>query len=126
MERITLDISSVKLTDEQFFKLCRANETWKLEKTAKGELIVMSPVGGVSGYREADLIGALWSWNRQTNRGIVFSSSTIFRLPNNAARSRSGRLRLIARCSLARIKSLEQFNPGTTRSFSADMSRFCD
>ncbi len=87
MTKISLDIKSTNLTDEQFFKLCRANETWKLEKTAKGELIVMSPVGGVSGYREADLIGALWSWNRQTNRGIVFSSSTIFRLPNGAARS---------------------------------------
>ncbi|MEC4803823.1 MAG: Uma2 family endonuclease [Jaaginema sp. PMC 1079.18] len=87
MTKIALDIQSINLTDEQFFNLCRANETWKLEKTAKGELILMSPVGGTSGYREADFIGLLWSWNRQINRGVVFSSSTIFRLPNGGARS---------------------------------------
>ena len=47
----------------------------------------MSPVGGVSGNREADLITELGLWNRQTQLGRVFSSSTIFRLPNNGDRS---------------------------------------
>jgi Uma2 family endonuclease len=47
----------------------------------------MSPVGGVSGNREADFIGLLWVWNNQTQLGKVFSSSTIFRLPNGGDRS---------------------------------------
>jgi len=41
----------------------------------------------MSGNREADLIGSLWLWNRQTGLGKVFSSSTIFRLPNGGDRS---------------------------------------
>ena len=59
----------------------------KLERTAKGELIIISPVGGESGNREADLIIDLGIWNRQTGLGYTFSSSTIFKLPNGADRS---------------------------------------
>ena len=46
MTAVTLDLSPiVKLTDEQFYQLCHANRDLKLERTAKGELIVMSPTG---------------------------------------------------------------------------------
>ncbi|MGB3403836.1 MAG: Uma2 family endonuclease [Microcoleaceae cyanobacterium] len=87
METITLNLNTVELSDEQFYRLCRANEHWKLERTPEGELIIMSPVGGVSGYIEADLITNLGIWNRQNMAGKVFSSSTIFRLPNGGDRS---------------------------------------
>ena len=43
--------------------------------------------GGESGNREAKLIADLEIWNRQTQLGKVFSSSTIFILPNGAKRS---------------------------------------
>ena len=54
---------------------------------AAGELIIVPPVGGESGNREASLIADLEIWNRQTKLGKVFSSSTIFILPNSAKRS---------------------------------------
>ena len=47
----------------------------------------MPPVGGDRGNREADLIIDLGIWNRQTNVGYTFSSSTVFTLPNGANRS---------------------------------------
>jgi Uma2 family endonuclease len=47
----------------------------------------MPPVGGVNGNRESDLNADLVIWNRQTQLGKVFSSSTIFRLPNGGDRS---------------------------------------
>ena len=84
---VILNLKNVGLSDEQFYQLCQANQTWQLEQTAKGELVIMPPVGGVSGNREADLITDLNLWNRQTQRGRVFSSSTIFRLPNGGSRS---------------------------------------
>ncbi|NJL82121.1 MAG: Uma2 family endonuclease [Chloroflexaceae bacterium] len=87
MTAVVLNLENVGLTDEQFYQLCLANETWRFEQTAAGALMVMSPVGGSSGNREADLIGELWLWNRQTRLGKVFSSSTIFRLPNGGKRS---------------------------------------
>jgi Uma2 family endonuclease len=52
MIAITLDLYSVvDLTDEQFRKLCQANPDIKLERTAKGELIVIPPTGGETGDR---------------------------------------------------------------------------
>ncbi|MBU7585126.1 MAG: Uma2 family endonuclease [Nostoc sp. TH1S01] len=87
MSSLTLDLDTVHLTDEQFYQLCQNNRNLKFERTTKGQLIIMSPVGGESGNREADLIIDLGIWNRQTGLGYVFSSSTIFKLPNGADRS---------------------------------------
>jgi Uma2 family endonuclease len=87
LEPITLSFKNVPLTDEQFYQLCQDNENWQLERTAQGELIIMPPVGGLSGKRESDLNADLVIWNRQTQLGQVFSSSTIFTLPSGAKRS---------------------------------------
>ncbi|MEH1813357.1 MAG: Uma2 family endonuclease [Nostoc sp.] len=87
MSHLTLKLDTVHLSDEQFYHLCQNNRELKFERTTKGELIIMSPVGGESGNREADLIIDLGIWNRQTGLGYTFSSSTIFKLPNGADRS---------------------------------------
>ena len=86
-EPIILNLKNVGLSDEQFYQLCQTNENWRLEQTAEGELIIMPPVGAISGNRESDLNGFVWLWNRQTKLGKVFSSSTIFSLPNGGRRS---------------------------------------
>jgi Uma2 family endonuclease len=86
-EPIILNLKTVNLSDDQFYQLCQINENWRLEETAQGELIIMPPVGGISGNRESDLNGYLWLWNRQTQLGKVFSSSTIFILPQGGKRS---------------------------------------
>ncbi|MBD2312493.1 Uma2 family endonuclease [Desertifilum sp. FACHB-1129] len=84
---LILNLDTVHLTDEQFYQLCQNNRDLSFERTTRGELIVMPPVGGDSGSREADLIADLVIWNRQTNLGYTFSSSTVFKLPNGADRS---------------------------------------
>ena len=87
MTNVVLNLDTVGLTDEQFYRLCQMNRDWQFERNARGELIIMPPVGGVSGNREADLITEVSLWNRQTKLGKVFSSSTIFRLPKGGDRS---------------------------------------
>lgn len=84
---VVLNLQSVKLTDEQFYQLCQDNRDLQLERDAKGALIIMPPVGGISGNREAGLIAEVEIWNRRTQLGKVFSSSTIFRLPKGGDRS---------------------------------------
>ncbi|MBW4609552.1 MAG: Uma2 family endonuclease [Hassallia sp. WJT32-NPBG1] len=88
MNTVVLNLEPIlHLTDEQFYQLCTANRELNLELNAKGELIIVPPVGGESGNQEADLITDLNNWNRKTKLGKVFSSSTIFRLANGAKRS---------------------------------------
>ena len=87
VEPIILNLKTVNLSDEQFYQLCHDNDEWRLEQTAQGGLIIMPPVGAISGNRESDLNADLVIWNRHTKLGKVFSSSTIFTLPNGAKRS---------------------------------------
>jgi Uma2 family endonuclease len=88
MTTLTLNLNPiVKLTDEQFFQLCQENENIRLERTAKGELIIMSPAGGETGSSNAGLTAQIWIWNQQKKLGKVFDSSTGFKLPNNANRA---------------------------------------
>ena len=84
---LLVDMQDVHLTDEQFYQLCIHNPELDIERNAKGVLIVMSPVGGDSGNREMDLGGELYVWNKQTQLGKVFSSSTLFKLPGGSDRS---------------------------------------
>jgi Uma2 family endonuclease len=78
---------TLHLTDEVFEQLCQQNPDLRLERTAQGELIAMPPAGSETGYRNADLLGQLWQWNRRWQLGIVFDSSAGFTLPNGAIRS---------------------------------------
>ncbi|ALB40452.1 MULTISPECIES: Uma2 family endonuclease [Nostocales] len=86
-QSVILNIKNVELSDDQFYQLCQINEDWKLEQTAKGELIIMPPVGAISGNRESEFNADVVIWNRQTKLGKVFSSSTVFTLPNGGKRS---------------------------------------
>ncbi|MGL6284255.1 MAG: Uma2 family endonuclease [Microcoleaceae cyanobacterium] len=77
----------IALTDEQFYQLCQENDGLNFEKTANGELIIMSPMGGITGKFNADLNYQLIGWNRQYQLGEVFDSNTGFKLPNGSDRS---------------------------------------
>lgn len=88
MTAFTIDLSSItSLTNEQFDRLCTANPELKFERTPTGELVIMSPTGGETGKRNVELAADFVFWNRQTKLGVVFDSSTCFRLPQGGDRS---------------------------------------
>ncbi|MEL6780669.1 MAG: Uma2 family endonuclease, partial [Cyanobacteria bacterium J06597_16] len=112
MSPIVLDLNPfIQLTDEQFYQLCQNHRDIKFERNAHGALIVMAPVGGESGNREADLITDLNIWNRQTQLGIVFSSSTCFKLPNGGDRSPDAAWVAIDRWSQLAPEQRKKFPP---------------
>ncbi|MBD2603190.1 Uma2 family endonuclease [Scytonema hofmannii FACHB-248] len=88
MNALTVNLKPIfELTDEQFFQLCQVNENLRFERTATGELIIMSPTGGETSNRNAGLTAQIWIWNEQNKLGKVFDSSGGFKLPNGADRS---------------------------------------
>jgi Uma2 family endonuclease len=88
MTAYTIDLSSITiLTDEQFDRLCEANPEIKFERTPTGELVIMPPTGGETGNRNVELSADFVIWNRRTDLGYVFDSSTCFRLPKGGNRS---------------------------------------
>ena len=76
-----------RITPEQFEQLAEVEQLARLELTANGELIVMSPTGGTAGRKNFNLYLDLGNWNRRNKLGEAFDSSTIFTLPNGARRS---------------------------------------
>ncbi len=88
MTALTLQIPpELKFTDDEFEQIVAFNQELRLELTAQGELIIMSPTGGETGNLNFDLTGQIWFWNRKNNLGKAFDSSTGFKLPNGATRS---------------------------------------
>lgn len=88
MSPLTLQFPSMlKLSEEQFAQLAAVNRDVRLELTANGELIIMPPTGGETGNRNFEFSIELGIWNRQSQLGKAFDSSTGFRLPNGAIRS---------------------------------------
>lgn len=87
MTSYTLNLESISLTDEQFFQLCQNNRDLKFERNANGDLVIMSPTGGETGRRNFEIAIDLGIWNRKTQLGVAFDSSTGFKLPNGADRS---------------------------------------
>mgnify|MGYP001795658114 CR=1 FL=1 len=67
--------ATLTVTSEQFDRLCLDNPDLRLELTADGKLIIMSPVGGESSEKNFDLALEVGIWNRQTGLGRAFDSS---------------------------------------------------
>lgn len=59
----------------------------RVERTADGEIILMSPTGGETGRRNFALSVAFGIWAEKDGSGVAFDSSTAFLLPNGAERS---------------------------------------
>ena len=75
-----------QVTDDELLRLSRRNPGWQFERNAEGEL-VMSPAGGESGYRSAEVLLQLGVWNRRHGLGLMFDSSTGFNLPDGSCLS---------------------------------------
>ncbi len=84
IETPPLNLSTLKLTAEQFQELCAANPDRALELTSEGILVVVSSMGGESGGRELKLGGQLFVWNEDAQLGEAFSASTVFKLPSGS------------------------------------------
>lgn len=85
----TLEIRTddVNLTDEQFFNLCQSNDFLRFERTADQQILVMTPSGIHTSYKNGDLFNELKNWNRIAKLGYVYGSDAGFTFPNNAVRS---------------------------------------
>ncbi|MDJ1180535.1 Uma2 family endonuclease [Roseofilum sp. BLCC_M91] len=75
----------LQVTQAQFEALAASNRDLRLERTAKGELMVNPPTGWETGKQNWSISGELYLWWRNTGQpGQAFDSSTGFILPNGA------------------------------------------
>jgi Uma2 family endonuclease len=79
--------SRENLSDEEYWAFCEANPELHVERTAKGELLIMPPAGGESDDRSAEVITQLRTWAWKDGRGRGFGSSVQFFLPDGSGLS---------------------------------------
>ena len=76
-----------RMNDDQFYAFCQRYPNFRIERTAKGEIIIMPPTGLESSYRNHDLTRQLGNWALRDKRGKAFDSNVEFLLLSGAARS---------------------------------------
>lgn len=94
---MTLDLSSlsapvllrpaIALTDEELMRFSETNKPYRFERNKQGEIVMMSPVGGVGGTHEAYVGWSLYQWNESTGSGVAFMANTGFNLPDGSCLS---------------------------------------
>jgi Uma2 family endonuclease len=101
----------LRLTPEQFERVCQANPEAVLELAADGQLISVTPTGGETGARCLRLGQRLLLWADGPGAGawIAFDSSTGFRLADGSVLSPDG--------SLMRLKRWQALTPDQRRGF---------
>jgi len=99
----------LRLTPEQFERVCQVNPEAVLELTAEGHLIVMTPTGGETSSRNGQLAYQLQVFCRRQKGWRLFDSSGGFRLPDGSVLSPDAALVLEDRW--------QTFSPEQRRSF---------
>lgn len=75
------------LSRSEFLRLCRDNPDLRLERTAEGDLCLMTPTTTDGGFRSGEVFFQLKLWSVKDGTGMAFDSSTGYTLPNGAIRS---------------------------------------
>ena len=107
----TLNLRRFVSTSDEFYELCQENPDLELERTASGEVIIMSPAGGETGASNLSIGARLYNWNEEHELGIAFDSSTGFTLPNGAGRSPDAAWIAIERWSRLSAEQKQKFPP---------------
>ena len=78
-----------RMTDDEFFAFCQSPDMRdkRIERTKNGKLIIMEPTGSETGNFNSEVNIEVGIWNRETQSGRTFDSSTGFTLPNTAVKS---------------------------------------
>ena len=74
----------LRLTPEQFERVCQANPDAVLELAADGQLIAMTPTGGETSGRNGEVLYQLRGFTKRHANWRMFDSSGGFRLPDGS------------------------------------------
>jgi Uma2 family endonuclease len=100
-----------EIDDDQLLALSSLNGDLQLERSAEGDLVIMTPVGWRSSDRNAQITRQLGNWADADGTGVVTDSSGGYRLPNSAVRAPDAAWILRSRLEEISTEQKEKFLP---------------
>jgi Uma2 family endonuclease len=85
--RLVLNVESVGLSPEQFFRLCSDNSELQIELTAQKELVIRAPTGLEGSWRNSIICHHLTDWALKDGTGVALDATGGYTLPNGAVRA---------------------------------------
>jgi Uma2 family endonuclease len=86
-ESMPVILHPAQMTDDEYYNFCRRYDGFRVERMSDGSIVMMTPAGWESGYRNNDLAMQLGMWAKQDGRGKAFDSNTEYLLPDGSALS---------------------------------------
>jgi Uma2 family endonuclease len=78
---------SAPVSDEDLMRFSELNKPYKIERNKRGEITIMTPIGGIGSTHERYVIRMLGNWTEENGTGIDFSPSIGFNLPDGSCLS---------------------------------------
>ncbi len=85
------------MDDEQFARFCALNDDLRIERNAKGDIILMPLAFTYTSKQNMKISSQLDNWAENDGTGIAYESSAGYKLPNGALRSPDASWVLISR-----------------------------
>ena len=101
----------LRLTPEQFERVCQANPEAVLELRADGQLLAMTPTGGETRRRNSELLLQLALFSKRHAQWRLFDSSGGFRLPDGSVLSPDAALMRLDRWQALTLDQRRGFPP---------------
>ncbi len=74
-----------QFSDDEFFEFCAANDPLRIERNNKGQIVITSPSGSLTGNIHFKIYYAFSKWAMENeNSGYGFDSSAGFKLPDQS------------------------------------------
>jgi len=108
---LDVKLPTEKMSEQEFMDFCIANRKLRIERDKHGNIIIMPPLTGNSGYREDEVAVEIKIWHRKIHIGMAYGSNTGFILPNGAMRSPDASWTSPERWSTLTDKQKDEFLP---------------
>lgn len=102
---------AIALTDEELMKFAQQNKPYKIERNREGEIVFMTPVGGIGSTHEMYVAARLFDWADEDGRGISFGPNGGFNLPDGSCLSPDGAWLSVTRWDALTHQQQESFPP---------------
>jgi len=99
------------MSDDDLLRFCAANDFFRIERDANGEILVMTPAGSKTSSMNSRITRILDEWAEEDGRGVSFDSNGGFTLPDGSMRAADAAWLQLSKWDALSKKDQQRFAP---------------